>query len=141
MFLYEDDLKRAFWKNYNYNNRAVIFQFESDFRGGNIDLVTIEKYQEKWQINAFEFKIDDIKKVLLQAKYNIQFCTKSWAVIPIEKENLINDKYINYLQENKSIGVIGVDENGKWKIIYQPTIFNEDIILTQKHFSLMINKM
>ena len=64
MFLTEQDLRDTFWANYNYNNRAIKYQFECPLRQGNIDLVTVEKFQEQYQINAFEFKLDDMKKLL-----------------------------------------------------------------------------
>ena len=86
MFLTEQDLRDTFWANYNYNNRAIKYQFECPLRQGNIDLMTVEKFQEQYQINAFEFKLDDIKKVLLQAKGNVPYCNKSWIVVPEEKK-------------------------------------------------------
>ena len=64
MFLTENELKDKFWKSYNGNNRALIYQFECSIREGNADLVTVEKYQENFQINAFEFKLTDIRKVI-----------------------------------------------------------------------------
>lgn len=78
MFLTEKELKDAFWKSYNNKGRAVKWQFECPVREGNTDLMTLEKYQENWQINAFEFKLTDIKKVLLQAggRYTIIFQPK-----------------------------------------------------------------
>ena len=59
MFLTEQDRRDTFWANYNYNNRAIKYQFECPLRQGNIDLVTVEKFQEQYQIDAFEFKLDD----------------------------------------------------------------------------------
>ena len=85
-FLYEKDLKEKFWESYNRKGRAIKYEFESPIRDGNADLITIEKYQERYQINSFEFKLDDIKKVMLQAEANLPFVNKSWIVIPIEKE-------------------------------------------------------
>ena len=67
MFLSEKKLRNTFWENYNYSRRAVRWQFECPIREGNADLITIEKYQGTYQINAFEFKLADIKKALLQA--------------------------------------------------------------------------
>ena len=63
--------------------------------------MTLEKYQENWQINAFEFKLTDIKKVLLQAEGNLPYCNKSWIVIPEEKKDVILNRYMNYLNEKK----------------------------------------
>lgn len=119
-FLYEKDLKETFWKSYNNNNRAKRHQFECPIREGNADLITIERFQEQFQINAFEFKLSDIKKVLLQAEANIPFVNKSWIVIPQEKEQMILDKYLSVLKEKRYIGVIGVEPSGKYKIIFQP---------------------
>lgn len=73
MFLTEKELKETFWKNYNYSGRAIKYQFESAVREGSADLVTIEKFQGNYQINAFEFKLSDIKKALLQAKANAAY--------------------------------------------------------------------
>lgn len=120
MFLTEKELKETFWKNYNNKGRARSWQFECPIREGNADLMTLEKYQEKWQINAFEFKLENIKKALLQAEGNLPYCNKSWIVVPIEKSDLITNRYINYLQEKKNIGVIGVEAGGRYSIIYQP---------------------
>ncbi|MFQ8899876.1 MAG: hypothetical protein ACLR71_18660 [[Clostridium] scindens] len=98
MFLTEKELKETFWKNYNYSRRAIKYQFECSIRIGNADLITIEKYQDNFQINAFEFKLSDIKKALLQAKANAQYVNKSWIVIPSEKADLIRNRYLNYLE-------------------------------------------
>ncbi|MFR3063290.1 MAG: hypothetical protein ACLTL6_15185 [Holdemanella porci] len=68
MFLTEKELKDAFWKSYNNKGRAVKWQFECPVREGNTDLMTLEKYQENWQINAFEFKLTDIKKYFYRQK-------------------------------------------------------------------------
>ena len=122
MFLYEKDLRYKFWKFYNNKNRAKKYQFECPIRDGNADLVTIEKYQGDYQVNAFEFKLNDIKKVFLQAETNLDFVNKSWVVVPIEKKKLILEKYKNYLDEKKYIGVIGVHSEGKYEIIYQPKL-------------------
>lgn len=120
MFLTEKELKEAFWKSYNNKGRAKRWQFECPIRDGNADLMTLERYQGNWQINAFEFKLTDIKKVLLQAEGNLPFCNKSWIVIPIEKKDIILNRYVNTLNESKYIGVIGVEPGGRYTIIYQP---------------------
>ena len=72
------------------------------------------------QFNAFEFKLTDIKKAILQAEENSRYVHKSWVVIPSEKENLIQNKYSSYLKELKYIGVITVESGGKWKMIHRP---------------------
>lgn len=140
MFLTEKELRDKFWENYNYNHRAVRYQFEAPVRNGSIDLLTIEKFQENFQINAFEFKLNDIKKVILQAKANIQYCNKSWIVIPSEKEQLIFDRYKNALDEAKYIGVITVEEGGRWKPSYIPQ-FQKEIILTQHLLNFLMKEV
>lgn len=130
MFLTEQDLRDTFWANYNYNHRAIKYQFECPLRQGNIDLVTVEKFQENYQINAFEFKLDDIKKVLLQAKGNIPYCNKSWIVVPGEKKKVILERYKNYLDDAKHIGAIAVEEGGKWEMIYRP-LFKRELVFEQ----------
>ncbi len=132
MFLYESELRDTFWKSYNNKGRAKKYQFECDVREGGIDLITFEKYQDNWQINAFEFKLNDIKKVFLQAEGNIPFCNKSWVVVPIEKCDNILLKYSNYLDEKKYIGVIGVEAGGRFKVVYVPKGFNQNMKFTQK---------
>lgn len=106
MFLTEKELKDAFWKSYNNKGRAVKWQFECPVREGNTDLMTLEKYQENWQINAFEFKLTDIKKVLLQAEGNLPYCNKSWIVIPEEKKDVILNRYMNYLNEKNILELL-----------------------------------
>ncbi|MGL4484930.1 MAG: hypothetical protein ACRCUS_08270 [Anaerovoracaceae bacterium] len=137
MFLREKELRAAFWKNYNYNNRAIKYQFESELREGGTDLVTIEKYQDNFQINAFEFKLTDIKKVLLQAKGNLPFVNKSWIVLPHEKKELMLTKYRSYLIEQKNIGVIIVEEGGRWEMIHRP-MFQKEIKLNEAIVKLMM---
>ena len=119
MFLQEKELKEKFWKSYNGSKRAVRYQFECSIREGNADLVTVERFQDK--------------KALLQAEGNLPYVNKSWVVVPIEKKNLILDKYKNHLEEKKYIGVIGVEPGGRYSIIYQPrfkikTYLHQEII-------------
>ena len=130
MFLTEKELRDTFWENYNRKNRAKKWQFECPVRDGNADLLTIEEFQRNWQINAFEFKLNDIKKVFLQAEGNLPFCNKSWVVVPIEKTEVIKNRYINYLQEKKYIGVIGVEAGGRYSIVYQPQ-FKKNMTFSQ----------
>lgn len=138
MFLQEKDLKNVFWENYNRKKRALRYQFECSVREGNADLITIETYQGSYQINAFEFKLSDIKKAFLQAEANLKYVNKSWIVIPQEKENLILNKYQNYLNAKKYIGVIGVESSGRYNIIYQPR-FKLETILHQEIIKLCMN--
>lgn len=130
MFLQEKELKETFWKSYNRKGRALKWQFECPVREGNADLITIESFQQKYQINAFEFKLNDIKKVMLQAEGNLPYCNKSWVVIPAEKKELIENRYINYLKEKKYIGVIVVETGGRYTIVYQPK-FKQELRFSQ----------
>lgn len=130
MFLTEQDLRETFWKNYNYSKRAIRYEFECPIREGRSDLITVELYQDNVQFNAFEFKLSDMQKAILQAKVNSPFVHKSWIVIPSEKEKLIRDRYESYLSEIKYVGVITVEAGGKWKMIHKP-YFRKDVQLSQ----------
>lgn len=140
MFLTEKELKEKFWKNYNYSGRALRYEFESPIREGNADLITIEMFQDKVQFNAFEFKLSDIKKAILQAKQNSKFVHKSWIVIPSEKGNLIKDRYSTYLNDLKYVGVIIVEEGGRWKMIHKP-VYRKNIELKNEILKLMLLKL
>ena len=137
MFLEESELRETFWKNYNYSGRALRYQFECPIRQGNADLVTVESFQDNIQFNSFEFKLNDIKKAILQAEGNAPFVNKSWIVIPSEKENLIKTKYKYQLDEVKTVGVITVEKAGKWKMIHKP-LFQNDVQLSQAILKLML---
>lgn len=139
MFLTENELKETFWKNYNGSGRAIFWQFECPIREGNADLLTVEKFQENVQFNAFEFKLTDIQKAILQAKGNSKYVHKSWIVVPSEKENIIKNRYINILQKTKIVGVMSVAEGGRWKVIYQPQ-YNNDIQINQVILNMMVNQ-
>lgn len=140
MFLTERKLKETFWKNYNYSKRALKYQFECSLREGNADLVTVESYQGQIQFNAFEFKLSDIKKALLQAMENSKYVHKSFIVIPNEKENLINDKYKNMLDKIEYVGVIIVSDKGRWDMIHKPK-FRYNVKLHQEILHMMIGDM
>lgn len=137
MFLTEQELKETFWKNYNYRKRAQKFQFECPIRSGGADLITIECFQENWQINSFEFKLNDMKKVLLQAQGNLPFVNKSWIVIQEEKSQVVRDKYMNHICESKYIGIITVLQGGKWEILKQPE-FQKEIKWNQALLNLIM---
>lgn len=137
MFLTEKDLRDKFWENYNYSGRALYHQFEAPMRYGNVDLMTVEKFQDNFQINAFEFKLSDIKKVILQAKANVEFCNKSWVVVPSEKAQVILDRYQDILADAKHVGVIAVEEGGRWNVIYRPQ-FQKEIVLTQQLLNFLM---
>ncbi len=137
MFLTERQLRNTFWENYNYSGRAVRWQFESPLREGSTDLITIEQFQGNYQINTFEFKLSDIKKVLLQAEANIPFSNKSWIVIPSEKENIIKDRYLMQLKKLKYVGVITVQEGGRWEVIHKP-YFKKNLIMPPEFLNVLM---
>lgn len=139
MFLTERELKEAFWKFYNYSNRAKYYQFEAPFRPGGVDLFTVEKYQERFQFNAFEFKLQDVKKAILQAKANLPYVHKSWIVLPGEKKQLILEKYYYPIKRQKYIGVICVESGGRWEVILQPES-QKEVLLHQELFHLIVNE-
>lgn len=131
-FLYEKDLKNQFWEHYKKRKSVLKYQFECQARDGGIDLLTVEEVQGEYQICAFEFKLSDIKKAFAQAEANLLFVSKSFVVVPVEKEELIQNKYLSYLREKRYIGVIGVEQGGRWKMIHQPyaqhtVMMNQDI--------------
>lgn len=136
MFLTEKELKDTFWKNYNYSGRAIRYQFECGIREGAADLITVEQFQGNYQINAFEFKLTDIRKALLQARANAEYVNKSWIVVPDEKAELILNKYQNYLKEHQ-LGVITVAEGGHWETLYRAYYRNE-IRLNQAILNLIM---
>ena len=140
MFLTEKELRDTFWENYNRKNRAKRWQFECPVRDGNADLLTIEEFQKNWQINAFEFKLNDIKKVFLQAEGNLPFCNKSWVVVPIEKTETIKNRYMNYLKEKRYIGVIGVEAGGRYTIVYQPQ-FKKNMTFSQTILNVCMSEV
>lgn len=140
MFLTEKKLKETFWKNYNYNKRALRYQFECGIREGNADLVTVEMYQGQLQFNAFEFKLNDIKKAILQAIENSIYVHKSFIVIPSEKEGLINDKYKNMLEKIEYVGVITVSDKGRWSMIHKPK-FRYNVKINQEILHMMIKEI
>lgn len=125
-FIEEKTLRDKWWKHYDYRNNILNYQFECNARTGGVDLLTIETVEAPEGLKVifigWEFKLDDIKKAIAQAEANLKFCHKSFIVIPIEKQNVIEDKYLSYLKEKKYIGVVGVELTGKWKIIFQPQI-------------------
>ena len=136
MFLTERELRDAFWKNYNYNHRALRFQFESDVREGSVDLITVERYQDKYQVNAFEFKLSDVKKAILQARANTEFVHKSWIVMPSEKRDLILGKYGATIKD-AGVGVILVDGGGHWEMALKPYI-KDKVMINQVVMHLMM---
>lgn len=136
MFIEEKDLRDKFWKYYNGKNRALKYQFECELRNGSVDLVTLEKYQNNYQINAFEFKVNGNKKVIAQAELNTKLVNKSWIVVPVERKETIENRYINVCKE-KGIGIIYVEDGGKWSVGLLPR-FNNNIMLNQKLLNFLM---
>ena len=141
-FLYEKDLKELFSKSYVKRPAVLRYQFEASVRAGAIDLLTIELVKDEINICAFEFKLNDIKKVLTQAVANIPFCSKSFAVIPLDKKQLILDKYLGLIKSYKYLGIIGINTAGRWEMIHQPrTKPLEEIQFTNEILKLMVDKI
>ena len=136
MFLQESELKEMFWSNYGKRQQIITYQFENTARQGGIDLVTVEKFLDRFEICAFEFKLADIKKALAQAKANLKFVHKSFIVVPAEKKQVILDKYSAQLKEHKYIGVMSIEESGRWEMIYQPKA-QQDVIFSQEIMRLL----
>lgn len=138
MFLYEKDLKQAFWNKYKTRDNIKNYSFEIG-RTGGMDLVTLELFMDKIEFNAFEFKLSDVKKAILQSKYNLKYVHKSWIVLPIEKKDLIENKYYSEIKNIKGLGVIFVKENGYYEIFIKAYRVDEDILLNQDLLRLAIN--
>ncbi|MDD3028093.1 MAG: hypothetical protein PHI41_08625 [Erysipelotrichaceae bacterium] len=115
MYLTEKDLKDNFWKKYNYNNRALKFQFEFIQSGRSLDLITGEKLGESYQLNAFEFKLTDIKKAIAQAKFNQEYFQKSWLVFPVDRKEVIENKYLSEIKSS-GLGLIFVSDDGTFDL-------------------------
>ena len=127
-FLYEKDLKEEFWKKYKTRDNIINYSFETG-RTAGMDLVTFENFMDKYEFNAFEFKLSDIKKAILQSKYNLKYVHKSWIVLPEEKRDIIQNKYYTEIKNTKGLGVILVKENGYYDILIKSYRKNEDDIL------------
>lgn len=143
-FIEERKLREAFWNKYGHRKNILGYQFENKSRTGGIDLLTVElvatKEKEYIQFVGFEFKLDDIKKAIAQAEENTNYVHKSFIVIPAEKKNLIEDKYMSYLKICKYVGVIGVQLNGTWEIIYAPwSKKDEELTINQDILKVAMN--
>ena len=112
-------------------------EFEAfGFRLERLDFRTVEKYQENLQINAFEFKLTDIRKVIRQAEENAKLVNKSWIVIPADRKSVISDKYIGACKE-KGIGILYVEDGGRWSRGLSPR-YKREIPMTQQLLNLMM---
>lgn len=113
-FIEEKNLREAFWKHYGYRSNILRYQFECPIRVGGVDLLTIEEFNGRIMVVAFEFKLADIKKALAQAEENLKYAHKSFIVVPEDKIQTVVDKYSDWIKSKKYIGVIGVNLEGKW---------------------------
>ena len=139
-FIEEQELVEMFWKKYGYRQNIVRHQFESPIRKGGIDLFTVEIFDGRIYFVAFEFKLEDIKKAIAQAEENLKYAHKSFVVVPKEKVKTILDKYKDYLDKNRFIGVIGVETDGRWEICYKAMMQSDSYIqYNQEHFKLLLN--
>ncbi len=135
-FLYEQELRDYFWSLYGYRKTIEAYRFETARRGG-MDLATLERVRNRFEFCAFEFKLNDMKRVITQAKHNMQYVHKSFIVIPDTKEKLIRDKYWLEIVNQKYLGVITVEHEGRWNIIHQPRTQPDELItLNQSLLSL-----
>lgn len=127
-------MREAFWKNYNYSGRAIRHQYKCPIRENGADLVTVEIYKNDIQFNAFEFTINETKKVIARAKADIEYVNKVWIVIPEEKETELLNRHAH---EMKGIGVITVAESGKWTAVCLPN-FKKEIKMSQDILKLIL---
>ncbi|MGB4984305.1 MAG: hypothetical protein WBO70_00845 [Erysipelotrichaceae bacterium] len=139
MFIEENELKNSFWDNYKNRSSIKGYQFESNIRNGCADLLTIELFQDKVQINTFEFKLTDIKKALAQAEANLKFSHRCFVVLPANKEKVIRDKYDFFLKSKKYIGVIVVEDGGRWNMIYKASSQpDSNVTISQEVLKILI---
>lgn len=137
MFLYEKDLKEAFWEKYKTRDNIKSYAFEIG-RSGGMDLVTFEYFRDMYEYNSFEFKLENISKAILQAKYNLKYVNKSWIVMPEEKKEVITNKYYMDIKANKGMGVMLVNESGYYDILIKP-MPNEEMLINQEMIRLAVN--
>lgn len=116
-FIEEKKLRDAFWNKFKYRKEIIKYQFEAPIRHGAIDLITIDEHNERITLCAFEFKLDDIKKAIAQAEENLNYAHKSFIVVPYAKKELIQNKYLNYLNNNRHLGCICVKLDGSWEMV------------------------
>lgn len=139
LFLYEKDLKESFFEKYKTRINIKSYSFERG-RFGGMDLVTFELLNNKYEFNAFEFKLSDVKKALLQSKYNLKYVHKSWIVLPEEKRDLIQNKYQEEIKRISGLGVILVKENGYYDLLIKAYRKDSDeIILNQELLQLAVD--
>lgn len=141
-FVTEDELKYAFDEFYLKKQIAkgvVVRHSYESMRYGGADLVTVEKYQDIYQIRAFEFKLKDWRKALDQAKKNLEFAHQSFIVLPSNQVKNALETGSDFLKQYK-IGIIGVDpETKRWKMEQIALSQNDsDISLSQEIFKLLL---
>lgn len=144
-FIEENKLKEAFWVKFKVRKNIVRFHFECPIRKGCIDLLTIDHFKtldgvDKVSLCAFEFKLEDIKKAIAQAEENLRYAHKCFIVIPSYKKELVINKYLNYLNVNRHIGVICVDLDGRYEIVKKCVDKEDDeIVYNQVIAKMMLN--
>ena len=136
MFLYEKDLKDAFREKYKSRDNVKNYAFEIG-RSGGADLITFEYLNNRYEYNAFEFKIDNISKAILQANYNLKYSHKSWIVLPEEKRNVIQNKYYTQIKWTRGLGVIFVKEGGYYNFFIKP-MPNDSVLVNQELLKLAV---
>lgn len=138
MFLYEKNLRDEFWEKYSKRSNIISYSFETG-RPGGCDLLTFEENGGNYEINSFEFKLDDIKKAILQARFNLKFSHKAWICVPKEKEALIDERYRSEIKKYKGMGVITVSEGGFYNFFVKTFKQNdENLKLNQDIFKFIV---
>lgn len=96
----------------------------------------------KLKFNAYELKLKDWRKAILQAVKNTNFASASYVVMPQSEACKINEKYSNIFYEY-NIGLIGVDELKfktyiKPKSEFQNCFINPVFISSVAKYSLLV---
>ena len=125
MFLYEKDLKEAFWEKYKSRDNVKNYAFEIG-RSGGADLITFEYLNNRYEYNA-----------ILQANYNLKYSHKSWIVLPEEKRNVIQNKYYTQIKWTRGLGVIFVKEGGYYNFFIKP-MPNDSVLVNQELLKLAV---
>ena len=143
-YVKEIDLRNQFWLKYGYRKNILRYQFEANLDGRDIDLITIERVKDTkgdgyhYEIVSFEFKLEDIEKALSQAKNNLNFCHKSYIVVPEHKWKTISERYMCQLEQYSSIGVFTQEYEGNWTV-RRKAVFNKKARLSDGIIKLLLN--
>lgn len=76
------------------------------------------------KFTAYELKLKEWKKAIIQASKNLNFAYKSYIVMPNDEAKKINKKYSDIFMLY-NIGLIGVDKNSYYYYI-KPKIYNQN---------------